>query len=137
MDVGQSDRGWMTVVEAGEVYRAPVVVHRPIQKPPLVVDAAAKKWDELIAAAPPGFFVPTDADALGAYCVAWVFYTKAVMALATEGLTTTNRQGRPVPHPMVAVKRQQEQSLQALGDRLGLSPSARAATPRSGPSWWG
>jgi P27 family predicted phage terminase small subunit len=104
------------------------------RRPSVVVDAAARKWDELIGTAPPGFFAPTDADALGAYCVAWVFYMRAVQTLANEGLTIMGVGKRPVAHPMVAVKREQEKTLEALGDRLGLNPAARAGS--SGAGWW-
>lgn len=103
-------------------------------RPAIVVDAAAQKWDEIVAMSPPGYFAQTDADALGAYCIAWVFYMRAVMALASEGLTVKGAGGRMVANPMVAVKRDQETALARLGDSLGLTPTGRSSEGKRG--WW-
>lgn len=98
----------------------------PARRPDFVTGEAAKEWDRAVGAMPPGLYTAADVPALTVYCLAWVMYRNALALVAREGMTAKGSMGQTVTNPNVAVVRAQAELILKAGDRLGMSPSARA-----------
>jgi P27 family predicted phage terminase small subunit len=81
-------------------------------------------WEALAPAlAAKGLLDATNEPLLAAYCAAVVRWRRAHAQL--DELVTTNSRGTLVPHPLLAVIREAEQSMALLGGRFGLTPADR------------
>ena len=94
--------------------------------PEFVRGAAADEWDRATRAMPPGFYSEADVPVLTVYCLAWVMYRNALALLAREGTTAIGSTGQLVAHPALAIASKQVEIILRAGDRLGMSPVARA-----------
>jgi P27 family predicted phage terminase small subunit len=101
-----------------------------LEPPAFITGQALEEWNRAVAAMPPGFFSAADAPTMAVYCLAWVMHRRALATVATEGQTAISSMGQKVPHPMLAVVRQQVDTILRAGDRLGMSPVARARFER-------
>jgi P27 family predicted phage terminase small subunit len=75
---------------------------------------------------PPGIYAAADIPTLTVYCLAWVQYRNALATVAREGSIVPGSMGQKVPHPAVAIAAKQAEVILRAGDRLGMSPVARA-----------
>jgi P27 family predicted phage terminase small subunit len=97
-------------------------------KPPAHLSPAAKsEWrrlmPELIGV---GLLTVADLAAFTAYCAAWGDFVEADRHLRTDGLVLKGKEGQAVRSPWFLVKAKAVEQIVKLGDRFGLSPSARA-----------
>lgn len=110
---------------------AEVVPVGSLRKPSIITGPAAEEWDRVINSMPPGFFTAADAPVLATYCIAWVVYRNALAIIARKpeeggGMEAKGSQGQPVAHPQLTVLRAYSELILKCGDRLGMSPAARA-----------
>jgi P27 family predicted phage terminase small subunit len=98
----------------------------PLVKPDFVSGDAAKEWDRAVGSMPPGLYTAADAPVLAVYCVAWVLFRNALAQVAREGMTAVGSQGQKVAHPSLGIASKQAEIILKAGDRLGMSPVARA-----------
>lgn len=77
-----------------------------------------------------GVLSDVDTSVLEQFCTSWVHWQAAVADVEANGLTMeqVTREGMPrkVANPAVSIEIALSVELRQLGDRLGLSPSARA-----------
>jgi len=98
----------------------------PLVKPDFVTGEAAKEWDRVCGSMPPGLYSSADAPSLAVYCVAWVLFRNALAQVAKEGMSAIGSTGQKIAHPSLAVIAKQSEIILRAGDRLGMSPVARA-----------
>lgn len=98
----------------------------PLVKPDFVTGEASHEWDRAVAAMPDGLYTGADAPALAVYCVAWVLFRNALGQVAREGMTSVGSMGQKIAHPSLQVVAKQSEIILRAGDRLGMSPGARA-----------
>ncbi len=75
-----------------------------------------------------------DGDVLALYCQSWAEYRWATEVLQREGRVFFTRSGYLVQHPLCSIQRAALKSLTTLGEKLGLTPEARARLSVSPPS---
>lgn len=97
----------------------------PLIRPEFVSGEAAREWDRVIHAMPPGLYTSADLPVLTVHCLAWVMYRNALGTVARDGMLATGSMGQRVPHPAIAIARAQAELILKAADRLGMSPSAR------------
>ena len=94
--------------------------------PDFITGEAATEWDRAVRAMPDGLYSSADVPILAVYCVAWVLFRNALAQVAREGMTAIGSLGQPVSHPSLATAAKQSEIILRAGDRLGMSPVARA-----------
>ena len=100
----------------------------PSLSPPdwLISSTARAKWNELAPILSSyGLLTVCDLDTLALYCSVWTTWREAEERLTSEGTTTTARSGYQQVSPHYTIAKNALTELRQLGDRLGLSPSAR------------
>lgn len=102
-----------------------------LERPSHVTGPAAEEWDRVINSMPPGFYTAADVPTLVTYCIAWVLYRNAVAVIARKpeeggGMEAKGSQKQPVAHPLLAEVKGFSKLILQCGDRLGMSPAARA-----------
>ena len=111
--------------------------HRPINHrepqpkglpvpPDFITGEAATEWDRAVRAMPDGLYSSADVPTLAVYCVAWVLFRNSLAQVAKEGMTAIGSLGQKVSHPSLATAAKQSEIILRAGDRLGMSPVARA-----------
>ena len=98
----------------------------PLVKPDFVTGEAAKEWDRAVGSMPDGLYASADAPTLAVYCVAWVLFRNALAQVAKEGMTAVGSMGQKISHPSLTVIAKESEIILRAGDRLGMSPVARA-----------
>ena len=73
----------------------------------------------------PGVLAPVDAHALARYCVTFVRWREAELALATHGSTYTDADGVPRVRPEAAIAKDLAAHLLRLEAALFMSPASR------------
>jgi P27 family predicted phage terminase small subunit len=77
--------------------------------------------------------VPTDRDALVAYCEAVVNHRRATAQLVDAPLLIRGHRGVQVRNPLLAVQRDAAHLIRQFAQEFGLTPSARARIDVDGP----
>jgi len=97
-----------------------------LQAPEWLSKEARDKWNQLAPTlSRNGLLTECDLDSLAIYCQTWTRYIEAEGKLKTEGSTTTAQSGYQQVSAWVTIAKNARSDLLKLGDRLGLSPSAR------------
>ena len=107
----------------------------PFVPPELHEDAQA--CVELVKRAmPPSVYSALDSYALAAFATAWAMHKRAAHAMAAPDFQPiiTDEAGNRRPSPWFRVLRGQSAEMRSWGDRLGLSPAARASLKLPGPN---
>jgi P27 family predicted phage terminase small subunit len=113
-------------MSASEMQTPPKLVVRARQKPPATLTKAqAAAWRELVNSLPADYFKACDRRLLRLWCVHSAQFDEATDAIALEGLTVTNANGRKVPNPMLYVQSIASASLTNLSIKLRIAPSSR------------
>lgn len=100
--------------------------HPPIMPGFLAENPRAKAWwDELVAAAPTGFYDAMDMPTLTLFCMSKSLADEAWEAVSEEGTMVTDKKGEMVPNPYLRIFQRTQQTSLKLLSHLGLSPSAR------------
>jgi len=98
-----------------------------LEAPPWLDPAAREEWQRLAPLLGQlGIVTATDADALAAYCVAWVTWKEATKKLREGGLVVKTDDGKPVVSPYVKIAHLAMAHCARLLVELGMTPSARA-----------
>jgi len=98
----------------------------PLVKPDFITGEAGKEWDRVVGSMPDGLYTSADAPSLAVYCVAWVLFRNALAQVAKEGMTAIGSMGQKISHPSLAIIAKESEIILRAGDRLGMSPAARA-----------
>lgn len=113
-------------------------VDAPLVKPSIVgIDQhASAKWDELIESMPSGIYQRLDTQVLASHCLAWSQFCRSTIDIDEVGLWIDVKQLNQRTGEFVLVDRKTNPSVRTwraavdvmikTGDRLGLSPGARA-----------
>ena len=120
-----------------EVTLPPALVLPP---PPTLSVKASEVWRRVMPQLTgAGVLADVDVSVLEQFCTSWVHWQAAVADVEANGVTMeqVTREGFPrkVANPAVSIEIALSVELRQLGDRLGLSPSARARlkAPESAP----
>jgi P27 family predicted phage terminase small subunit len=105
-----------------------------LEKPDFLSGEAAKEWDRLLSAMPPGLYTSADASVLAVYCIAWAIYRNTLAVVSREGMFGTGSMGQKVINPALLLQAKQAELLLKASDRLGLSPAARSRIALEDPS---
>ena len=101
----------------------------PGAPPPPVPDTLGPKgaalWEHLWRVGVNAYAPDTDRFVIERYCSLQERRERYLAALEHDGHVTTGSQGQLVPHPAAKLLQDVEAKLQALEDRLGLSPESR------------
>lgn len=73
-----------------------------------------------------GLLCVTDLAVLERWCVAYEFWRRAVLKIATEGNVVMGATGGPIKNPQLTAKKEQESEMSSTGGMLGLDPSSRS-----------
>lgn len=103
----------------------PLPIGAPVMPEHLEGDAAIE-WDRVVRSMPPQLYTSADVSTLLAYCTAWALHKKAWLEVKRKGLFAKGSMGQLVANPALAVLKSQAEVMLKAGDRLGLSPAARA-----------
>lgn len=96
-----------------------------LQAPKWLAKKAREKWSELAPIlSRNGLLTECDLDSLAIYCQTWIRYVDAENKL-NKGSTTTAASGYQQVNAWITIAKNCRADLMKLGDRLGLSPSAR------------
>lgn len=104
------------------------------QRPTHLSGYAAEVWDRVVDAMPAGTFRATDTEIFAAYCTAAADFEEATYRLMIEGPVLTGARGAARRNPWTAVRRDSARSIERLGKRLGLDPTAREQLPPPAPA---
>lgn len=108
----------------------PAPLSPTLDPPAWLADAAKDEWRRLAGVLEPlGVLTETDADALAAYCEAFVTWKQATNKLRQFGMVIkVGKTGLelPVISPYVKIAHQSMQQMRALLVEFGMTPSARA-----------
>lgn len=117
----------------GEVFPEPP---DDLTHPDWLSQPARDKWSELAPIlATHGLLTECDMDTLAVYCATFARWRDAEENLDREGSITTAQSGYQQISPHYTIAKNSLAELRALGDRLGLNPSARTrigASPNKG-----
>lgn len=89
-------------------------------------EAAQECMRAIKASMPPETYAAADGFLLGAFATAWDLHRQAAEELRRSELVVEGSRGAVI-NPLIRVVNTQAQLIASLGDRLGLSPSARAS----------
>lgn len=103
----------------------PLPVGAPVM-PAHLEGEAAVEWDRVVRAMPPQLYTSADVSTITTYCNAWALYVRALAEVKRKGLFAKGSMGQIVANPALAVVKAQAEVMLKAGDRLGLSPAARA-----------
>ena len=97
--------------------------------PEHLCDDARGCLEVIKASMPPGVYSTLDSYLLSAFAAAWATHKRATHEIANPGFewVVKSPQGGSQPNAWVRIANQQAALLASLGDRLGLSPKARAS----------
>ena len=110
-----------------------------VPTPPSWLSVKARAvWDEVVPQlCGAGVLAAVDWSCVAQFCATWVHWCEAVTRVDVEGVMVANDGRGPafVANPAVRIAAALSVELRQLGDRLGLSPSARARlkAPESAP----
>lgn len=104
----------------------PVCTDPPVMPQHIFEDAlAAEKWDEVLAAMPPGVYARLDVAMLAQYAQAYAMMIRAGEQIREEGFTAATAEGVKT-HPAVTVWLGMSQTVARCASQLGLVPTARS-----------
>ena len=92
-------------------------------------DDMRRVWDEIVNSLPADYFRPGDGPLLAAYCVATVFFVRAMEEVQAHGPMILNPDnGRYYANPAQQLLVTQTSAMAGLAVKLRLCPSARYST---------
>jgi len=99
-----------------------------VPKPPIAVNAKARKWWDAFWRSPVAQAIAPDADAF--LLARWIVYVQeweeATVTLRKEGMTVEGSTGQTTLHPLARHRQNVESNIFAIERELGLTPRARA-----------
>lgn len=115
-----------------EVKPTPLFVRSSPEAPDFLDGEALDEWNRVV----PELMrleltKPIDRASLTAYCLTWQRLVTAQQLVSSEGVLSTNSQGR-VRHPAVAVIEAASKELRAWAHEFGLTPASEAAVSHGG-----
>lgn len=115
----------------------PIPTGRPVC-PKELSHGAVRIWKRLLASMPPQLYTRVDEGTLAVFCTAQAEFLQAVETVDAEGRVLVDRYGRKYEHPAMRQMARCAELIAKMGDKLGLSPTARDAlrAPESGPDTW-
>jgi len=95
--------------------------------PAWLADDARAEWQRLAPMlARLGVLTETDADALAAYCEAWVTWKQATQKLRQFGMVVKGKHELPTTSPYVRIAHHAMTQMRAFLVEFGMTPSSRA-----------
>lgn len=100
--------------------------------PPWMDDEQRAQWNYAVEHAPLGLLTETDREVLIVWVSASVEHARAVQEVRKMGQVVKTRDGNAIQNPFLPIMNKQAIIMMNAGDRMGFSPSSRAALGRAG-----
>lgn len=93
--------------------------------PEHLTDEQKARWEDVVRSLPIGLLTRADEQVLERMAVAWAAFREACTLVRQSGLLVKGQFGNVVRNPLLIVRKQQAEEMEACGQALGLSPAAR------------
>lgn len=88
-------------------------------------EAEKARWHDVVRSLPDGLLTLADEAVLERMAVAWAQFREACDGIRTSGLLVRGTLGNVVRNPLLIVRKQATEEMDACGGALGMSPLAR------------